>query len=256
MGEPLKITRINDRIIEFTETAVDAYLILGDRRALLVDALMNETGLVGAVREITDLPVDVVITHGHGDHAGLEVKNLRAAGWDVYLAPVDVDLLTGMFGRPEAERGWYKPLHDGDVFDLGGVRLEAILVPGHTPGSCVLYEPERLWLFTGDTVGSGAFWMQIPGCVPLHEFADNLDRLIARVSTDDALLIYPGHRYQSPVQLTGRYLADVRHITRGILAGELVGSEESYPVGNFEVHCRVVRYGLMPNGYSYNPENL
>ena len=56
--------------------------------------------------------------------------------------------------------------------------------------------------------------------------------------------------------LTGRYLADVRHITRGILAGELVGSEESYPVGNFEVHCRVVSHGLMPNGYSYNPENL
>ena len=69
------------------------------------------------------------------------------------------------------------------------------------------------------------------------------------------LLIYPGHRYQSPVQLTGPYLEDARFITRGILAGEIRGREDTYRLGGRELHCRVAAHGLM-RAYSFDPENL
>ena len=257
MNDKLSMVRVSERICDFREEGqVDAYLILGDKRATLVDALMNDVGLAAAVREITDLPVDVLITHGHGDHAGAEVQRLRAAGCDVYMAPADVELLIGMFGAPEEARGWFRPLRDGDVFDLGGLRLEAVFAPGHTPGSAAFFEPEQKWLFSGDTVGSGAFWMQIPGCVPLHEFADSLDALIARVGTDERLRIFPGHRWQSRTQLTGPYLEDVRHITRGILSGEIAGEPVEYSLGDKARKCLKACYGRMENGFWYDPENL
>ena len=73
--------------------------------------------------------------------------------------------------------------------------------------------------------------------------------------TGEDLLIYPGHRYQSPVQLTGPYLEDARFITRGILAGEIRGREDTYRLGGRELHCRVAAHGLM-GAYSFDPENL
>jgi glyoxylase-like metal-dependent hydrolase (beta-lactamase superfamily II) len=40
---------------------------------------------------------------------------------------------------------------DGDVIDLGDRRLEVLHLPGHTPGSIALWEPEARLLFSGDT---------------------------------------------------------------------------------------------------------
>lgn len=41
---------------------------------------------------------------------------------------------------------------DGDVFDLGGLRLIVYPIPGHTKGSIGLYCPELKAVFTGDTM--------------------------------------------------------------------------------------------------------
>ena len=46
-----------------------AYLITGKEKALLIDTLNGVENLADIVRTITDLPVMVVNTHGHIDHA-------------------------------------------------------------------------------------------------------------------------------------------------------------------------------------------
>ncbi|MGE0780184.1 MBL fold metallo-hydrolase [Mycolicibacterium sp.] len=42
--------------------------------------------------------------------------------------------------------------HGTRVHDLGGVCLTVLHLPGHTPGSVALYEPDHRWLFIGDVV--------------------------------------------------------------------------------------------------------
>lgn len=49
------------------------------------------------------------------------------------------------------------PLVDGDAITLGGIRVEAVSTPGHTPGSTCFWEPESKTLFTGDHVIPGIF---------------------------------------------------------------------------------------------------
>lgn len=49
---------------------VYAYLILGKDRGLLIDSCYSTTNISNYVRAVTDLPIDVVNTHGHFDHIG------------------------------------------------------------------------------------------------------------------------------------------------------------------------------------------
>ena len=46
-------------------------------------------------------------------------------------------------------------LHDGEVFDIDGIKIECFLVPGHTWGHMV-YLVDGKYLFTGDTIWFGA----------------------------------------------------------------------------------------------------
>ena len=46
-------------------------------------------------------------------------------------------------------------LKDGDIFEINGIKIEAILVPGHTWGHMV-YLIDDKYLFTGDTIWYGA----------------------------------------------------------------------------------------------------
>ena len=125
------------------------YLIEGSKKALLIDGLTGVGSLKAFVRECTDLPVTLVLTHGHVDHAGASFEY-----GECYVNPADVALLYehgdidkryGFVmggGKPEGAFVPKKedvvppcavktlPVQDGDVFDLGGVQIEAIAVPG------------------------------------------------------------------------------------------------------------------------------
>ena len=46
-------------------------------------------------------------------------------------------------------------LHDGEVFEIDGIKIECFLVPGHTWGHMV-YLADGKYLFTGDTLWFGA----------------------------------------------------------------------------------------------------
>ena len=112
-------------------------------------------------------------------------------------------------------------------------------------------------MFSGDTFGSGAFWMQIMGCLPMEVFEKNARSVLDRLEPFglDRILVYPGHRIQSPVQLTGTYLHDCWHIAAGILDGSIIGNENVTTFLEQQFPCREVAYGRML-AFSYDPERL
>jgi glyoxylase-like metal-dependent hydrolase (beta-lactamase superfamily II) len=235
--------------------SVDAWLVAGEKRALLIDALQFAEGVYPKIRELSSLPVDVLIAHGHGDHTGPVMGEVKEAGGKVYIHSADIPLVTADGKYPAA---FFEPLAEGQNFDLGGVILEPVLVPGHTPGSLVVLERRRQWLFSSDTIGSGPFWIQLPHSQPLHTIRDNLRALYEDVRRYPDLLIYPGHRYQSPEPLGLFYIADTLETLELILAGKLTGTP-------MEVPPRIKAIANNPwlsvthrssRGLVYNPENL
>ena len=153
------------------------YLVKGEKSALLVDTGMGKEPLLDYVRTLTELPITVVITHGHGDHV------MHAGGFDtVYMSAEDVPYLSGACARlgiqEPIDASRFLPLKDGQRLEVGEFTLHCVNVGGHSPGSVVLYEEKHHLLFTGDAVGSGVgVWLQLTGCLPLSRYRENLKRL-------------------------------------------------------------------------------
>lgn len=163
---------LTDRIIQIVDRSKTAmYLVLGKDKACLIDTGSG----IGSLREYVDrlinLPYDVILTHGHVDHASGAYEFVDK---NIYLHPEDKELMrvhTVFENRidymlhvmheevdeavliPQLDPEVTKPLSHADRFELGGLNLEIIHTPGHTRGICmVLIEDERTILF-GDGCG-------------------------------------------------------------------------------------------------------
>ncbi len=108
----------------------------------------------------------ILITHQDTDHVGaVEVdspglfKNAK-----LYIGEIENRYLLGEASR-KVLHGLYKLpkvtipnekilLHDGEIIDINGIRIECFLVPGHTWGHMV-YLIDDKYLFTGDTIWFG-----------------------------------------------------------------------------------------------------
>jgi glyoxylase-like metal-dependent hydrolase (beta-lactamase superfamily II) len=214
---------------------VICYLVLGQRRALLIDSGMG----IGKVREITSrltaLPVTVVNTHTHPDHIGgnaefdqilgmnTEFSRKHAAGMPnaakSVLAPGRVcgPLPEGVTEATYAVRPFTVTtvVRDGSRIDLGGRELEVVATPGHTPDSLCLLDRKNRLLFTGDTFYLGPLYLYSPE-TNFTDFAKSAARMAKLVPQVD--LVLPAHNVPvaDPVYLTR--LADA---ARQVQSGKL-----------------------------------
>jgi glyoxylase-like metal-dependent hydrolase (beta-lactamase superfamily II) len=117
--------------------------------------------------------VAIFLTHGHPDHtAGCHVF----PGADVYAMQDEVTLVG-------AAADVKHPLEDGDVTQIGDLRVEAYATPGHTPGSAVYFS--RGILFFGDSAGGAKDGKMMPA---VHLFSKDPDRNVASLKALEARL--------------------------------------------------------------------
>lgn len=136
----------------------DMYLIVGKKEALLIDLSNNIRWADNAAESlrqlvaerIGDKPLTITFTHNHGDHVGMMSAYVNDPDVHFALPEKDFTLMAGRFPQ-----GQYDFINEGHIFDLGGMSLATIEVPGHTDGSVVFYMPEHDILFSGDAIGSG-----------------------------------------------------------------------------------------------------
>ena len=167
-------------------------LLLGRERALLVDTGYGLEDVGAFVRTLTELPILTLLTHHHHDHA-LGVRWVQGslmfseddADWETYAGKAqrervleqarqkgltaEGDFLGDARPRPA-------PLEAGSI-DLGGLTAEAIRCPGHTPGSAVVWVPERGLLLTGDD-WNPCTWLFFPAALPVHDYLRNARELL------------------------------------------------------------------------------
>ena len=170
--------------------SVNCYLLTGKSRALLIDTGIGAGRLRETVDELTELPVDVVVTHMHCDHAGGVNWFDRYYVSQADLAPIYRLMSSRLAAHIMTPKGTilpFKPKHakavpveDGHVFDLGGRKVVVLSVPGHTRGSIALIDVTNRMMFTGDNINR-SLWMQLPGCTTLREWMDG-GRLLLELS--------------------------------------------------------------------------
>jgi hydroxyacylglutathione hydrolase len=230
----------------------DAYLVEGSAKAVLIDTTMGKGNLAQLVRSLTSLPVEIALTHGHGDHIA---QVGQFAGSAVYMSEKDKGMIPATLDTSKFQ--WVK---DGDKIDLGGGRtLEVIEVPGHSAGSIMFLDIVGKTLAVGDAIGSGMYvWKFIPGSSSVAEYRDTLKKLEARLAGFDALTFLTGHHWQERTPLAGpsgkQMVADMRILCEKIISGEIVGTPASANIGARKINVLTASYGLA--GMWYDPSNI
>ena len=113
-------------------------------KALLIDTGMGEGDLAGLVSQLTDLPVEVAVTHPHLDHMHWIDKFSR-----VYLHKEDIAPLKehpesypSALSHPGASLPELMPIEEGSVIDLGAAsRWRCGSCPGTRPTRWCLRTP-------------------------------------------------------------------------------------------------------------------
>jgi len=137
---------------------------------IMIDAGYNYARLQEKMQWLDIDPASIehiLITHQDTDHVGaLEEDSERLfQNATVYIGEIENRYLTGETRR-KVIHGLYKLplvkmdnrkvlLRDGEIFTIGDIKIECILVPGHTWGHMV-YLIDDEYLFTGDTIWFGA----------------------------------------------------------------------------------------------------
>lgn len=240
---------------------VNAFLVEGAEKAALIDTGCGIGNLAGIVRELTDKPLIILITHGHFDHDG-GVKQFP--GVPVYLHPADGQamhqtlammqkmmgssdmnlmrryyitsrapirypevsvekLLELVPGEPCDPIYEYLPMEDGMEFDLGGRVLKVIHTPGHTDGEVSILDETSRTLFSGDTANVGIILMRQPnnGTKLIEICNRTMGKLWSLEGSYDQLGV--GH---DAVTIDKQIVKDYYDLTTGLLDGSIVGAYE------------------------------
>jgi hydroxyacylglutathione hydrolase len=175
---------------------------IGDRasgQCVLVDPAYAVDDLVDTVEADGMTVRGVLATHYHADHIGGSMMGYAIEGVGQLLervaCPVHVQRdeapwVARTSGIAESELA----VHDaGDTVTVGGVEIELVHTPGHTPGSqCFLVDG---LLVSGDTLFlDGCGRTDLPGS-DAGAMYDSLQRL-ASLPADT--IVFPGHRYSLP----------------------------------------------------------
>ncbi|MBQ5970524.1 MAG: MBL fold metallo-hydrolase [Clostridia bacterium] len=165
------VERLDAQTFRIDECGRDnCYLLLGDDRALLIDCSIGTGDLAALVRTLTDLPLTVAATHGHGDHLGagyqfeavyvpkedcthnFRLQNTRLIRRTLLSNTMKKAGITKRDVRGDNFRAQWLPMEAPMTFDLGGRTVRTMRTPGHTAGSTVFLDEGRGLMFTGDHV--------------------------------------------------------------------------------------------------------
>lgn len=196
-----KVTKLENNIYRIYEPK-DIYttVILGSEKALVIDNGHGFGNVRKVIESITDLPLMVVNTHGHLDHAGgnylfdevyinfediptyykyEKEKDLMLISYDKLFKEKGIQMFPDDFDRESFMKTTTKkffPLENHQIIDLGGRKLEVIKMPGHTVGHVTFLDYETGILFSGDAV-STTLWLYYDNGITLDMYCEYLENL-------------------------------------------------------------------------------
>ena len=199
--------------------SVSMFLLVGTKKALLIDCGYGSLDLPGIIKQITDKEVILINTHGHIDHAnGTHMfKNayLHSTDHDLYQQHSSYQfikeanlLVTKKImekGGPKAEekikeiealashpQASLKAVEELEKIDLGDRNISWVHTPGHTPGSICLLDETYHIMFSGDSLGM-MVWLSLPESSTVTKYRDMLNELKKVSDTKGILKHYPAH---------------------------------------------------------------
>ena len=248
-----EIIRIEDGIWQiryylFGVADVYMYLITGEEKALLIDTGYSSTDVLQYVRQVSDLPLIVVNSHGHMDHIGG-----NHCFDEVYISDKDRKLAQRQSDKENLEKimehilevrqplkqilkeekyqrefeqcisgqnATYLDLPEDRRFHLGNRDVFFFETPGHTKGSICLFDETTGSLFCADTVCDKGVLLGFDESTGVREYRESLYRIREFCKENEVRNIYPSHHASPiPADLIDAYIDLCNKIINGEVQG-------------------------------------
>ncbi len=157
--------RLKAAIVPVTPLQQNCTLVWGEtsNRGVVVDPGGDIERITEAVRELGLTIEQILLTHGHIDHAG-GAADLKDALRVPLVGPHQADKFLldtlpenaqrfGMTARVAAPDRW---LSEGDQIEIADQAFQIFHCPGHSPGSVVFHNPEQRFALVGDVLFAGS----------------------------------------------------------------------------------------------------
>ena len=173
------------------------------RKVAVVDAAWDINEIVRIAAQDEMEITHALVTHTHPDHVGGEFAGLEIAGATELLEDCKAKIVVH-----KAEAEFIKGLSssdmiktdNGDKVDVGGLEIQLMHTPGHTPGSQCFLVDDRV--VSGDTLFIDACGrVDFPGGDPEQMYYSLTQKLMA---LPEDMILFPGHNY-----------APLKHATMG-----------------------------------------
>jgi len=166
------------------------------RKVAVVDAAWEIDRILRIAAEDEMEITHAFVTHTHPDHVGGKFANVEIEGVTELLSKCKAKVVVH-----KAEAEFLKALspsdiikaESGDKIDVGGVEVQLLHTPGHTPGSQCFLVDNRI--VSGDTLFIGACGrVDLPGSNPEQMYYSLTQKLMA---LPDDTILFPGHNYSA-----------------------------------------------------------
>ena len=199
----------------FNPYEVNTYIVAAaDGQCAIIDPACCSPGEQATLKKfITDKglrPIWLINTHGHFDHV---IGNAFVCKtWQVKTAAHSGDLFLMEIAYKQGEIFGFSVeqpptpavcFEDGQIIDFDDVSLQIRHIPGHSPGSIVLYSSAQNWVIVGDVMFRGSIGRtDLPG--------GNFDLLISGIEAKLLSLppdteVYTGHGPKTSIGREKKY---------------------------------------------------
>lgn len=203
-----------------TGSGNNTYLLAADNgTAMLVDAGAGVPAHLADLAAALDAHharlTDVLVTHGHADHAGGAPALAAAYPSARFLKRP----------WPEEDNRYpvsWRAIGDGDEVHAAGHTLTVVATPGHSPDHLAFWHQASRTMFTGDLVASGTSVMiHASRGGNLGDYMRSLERTLAF----EPLVLLPAHgpRVDDPEALIAAYLEHRRQREQQVIAALRAG---------------------------------
>ena len=138
---------------------VNSYLVINEetKEAFIVDPGGDADKVYEVLKEEDASLKAILLTHVHYDHTGAVNTLKKELKPLIYVSAeegnVMADIAYSLNGDVDEADVYFR---DGDILEVAGINVKAILTPGHTIGGACFYIEEENLLFAGDTLFAGS----------------------------------------------------------------------------------------------------
>ncbi len=168
---------------------------------VIVDPGLYDVELLSKIAEEEINILGILLTHGHYDHT-YGVQDLKDryeckvySGEKETLVTNDPSVsFTDRFDGRKFVADVL--LNEGDIVELGSVKLKVIATPGHTPGGVCYLDERTGTMFTGDTLFKGTYGRTD---LPYGDFEVMKESLNKLFDLPEHIQVFPGHYDSSTI---------------------------------------------------------